>query len=403
MCGKTSASAETFKCIEPNCPNICHSSCLNGSENFNCSVVSGLRSLLSIPDDVIYIDSITEGAGDGHMEEADNGLLQLENRELVAIIRKLQTYITQNNSILNFITPLSFDIASKRDAVVSILEFIDNITATKSSLEELEVKSTACSACPDKIDADWSVVIAADQQLNAWWTSGKPRKLRKVCHLEEKVDNASTDVERHPNDINHLAGHQNNQSNITNPNLQQHNIGNQRRPSIGRNTSFQQPPPARPYAQSNKKQQWPLPGNRAGSLNNRRNLNNRGTPPSPATFWNKNSTQTRRSCNICGKSGHTETSCFKRQKCDHCQRFGHIVSDCRTRLSEERQERFFRNLVAEQTQQNTLLLQSFQRNLPFHQVNHTPTLPGAVPWASHPNIQSAQTSQTQHHYPFTNR
>ena len=184
VCGKTTANLDIQKCIGVSCSNTCHNSCLDGNQNFNCSEVANLRTVLSIPDRVLYINTATEDISSDNTDE-DEDLFKLGNRELVTIIRRLQAEITRKNSILKFFDSISNNIASKRDAIVTVLEFIDNIAATKSSLEELEVTSVACSACPDKIDEDWSAAIAADQQLNTWWNSGKPRNLKKVCHLEK--------------------------------------------------------------------------------------------------------------------------------------------------------------------------------------------------------------------------
>ena len=157
--------------------------------------VPHLRQALNILDAVVYVGaarSDEQELAQPENENVNDELLQLESSELIDIIRRLQVELTRKNTILNFFSTISHDIAKQRDALTTLLHFIDNITATKSSLEELEVKSTACTARPDKIDGDWLREINSNTQLQAWWISDKPRKLKKVCHLEARSSQDDT-------------------------------------------------------------------------------------------------------------------------------------------------------------------------------------------------------------------
>ena len=389
VCGKTSVRGSTRKCIEDNCPNVCHTICLNGGETFDCFQATSLRSALNISDDVLYIDSTVDENSEDNVDQ-DDELSKLGNRELVAIIGRLQREITRKNSILSFFGSVTHDLASKRDAVVTVLNFIDNIVATKSSLEELEVNSVACSACPDKIDEEWSSAIEGNDQLKTWWTSEKPRKLRKVCHLEAPRSPLST-------------GHQQQQQPRT---ARSYPISNSQSVVPVQSGAVSQQPQNHgqtishsSYGRQRSHQNIPISGNRASNNNGRGNsyFNNRShnslTSQQQRRSFQSNSQNTPY-CTICRRRGHSDSNCEKRSKCDYCQRLGHTVHECRTRKQEERQERIYRNLIAEQTQQNQILIQSFQKCLPFNNINLPPPPPSeATPWSSH------NTHQITHHQP----
>ena len=139
-------------------------------------------------------------------------------------------------------------------------------------------------------------------------------------------------------------------------------------------------------------------------INARGNLNHRGRNISTTPHWLnnnwQNNTQSTTFCNICKRRGHTESNCERRHKCDYCHRSGHTTQDCRTHKHEERQEHFFRSLISEQTQQNNLLFQSFQRYLPINQLNQTPTGPGASSWPSQAIHQVVNPSLSQQYQPL---
>ena len=186
VCGKTTANLSTQNCVTTDCPNVCHTDCLNGEENFNCFNVDTLRSAFHIPDAISYVEnSDNVNTPENYF---DNELENLEKNELLAMVKKLQADIVRKNSILSFFSTTTADLANKRDAVVSVLDFIDNLLATKTSLEELEVNSIACSACPENIYEDGQSAVESDENLKSWWESGKPKKLKRTCFTGERND-----------------------------------------------------------------------------------------------------------------------------------------------------------------------------------------------------------------------
>ena len=352
-CGKSSSNSAVLKCTSAECPNTCHIACLGEIENFNCAQVQTLRTALTILDKVIYVDTaqgcdqeeVTEDSGDDNDE-----LLQLGSHELVAIIKRLQTDITRKNNILSFFTSFTQDIAKHRDALVTVLQFIDNISATKSSLEELEVKSVACSARPNRIDEDWNQELNSNSQLQAWWTSDKPRKLKKVCQLEDNNNQGTI-----PGSISHRPQPRETAARGTVQNSTPETFSfqqNHNRP-ISSTTSARNSSPNhnRRNKIGNKQQNNPnhhYPNHRNNQVNNRQfNHIPLHRTTTPVIY-----------CNYCRRSGHTEDICLRKKSCNYCHRQGHQIQDCRTRQNEERQERFFRNLASEQAQNNAVLVQS---------------------------------------------
>ena len=271
---------------------------------------------------------------------------------------------------------------------------MDNITATKSSLEELEVKSTACTARPDKIDGDWLSEINSNTQLQAWWTSDKPRKLKKVCHLEARSSQNSTTDQCYQQTQSSSEGR--NQHNST-------------RPSAAR------APPQR-YQQDHSNQITPshtvvynnsIPNrNRRTNAGNSRPQNRPSQQYQNSTRYPNDSSQRqqlqgqyssqRQYCNNCKRSGHSDNNCFKQKQCEFCHRRGHTAEDCRTRLNEQRQERFFRNLASEQAQHNAILVQSLQRFWTPQQANSATATPGN--WQGTPSYHPQQHPQQHPHY-----
>lgn len=182
VCGKTVVNKPSNKCSTPACPNVCHPHCLNTQERFSCEDVDALRQHLGIADPVTYLSNTQEPPSclTPSTSEEDAELHQLETGELVTIIKQLRKENRRYKSILASFDKTAENIADNRDAVVTILNFIDNIAATQSSLNNLTVTSIPCSARGHSIDKDWRHHIARHPESRDWWTSGKPRQLQRA-------------------------------------------------------------------------------------------------------------------------------------------------------------------------------------------------------------------------------
>ena len=378
VCGKKSSSDTVLKCTIVGCPNTCHAKCLQEGNAFSCAQVQDLRSALNITDSVVYVEEAPlqdEETLPQPKHDEDDGLLELERDELVAIVRQLRLDLAKKNNILGFFNAFSEDIAKHRDAIVTVLTLIDNIAATKSSLEELEVKSVSCTAQPDKIDKDWTKLIQENSQTHSWWTSDNPRKLKKVCHLQESTDCGQQSGVIPPEQPNQLQNHT-----VLGRNILNSNSGNPRR-SIQQNRRSNFSPQNRNshYNRNNhtSNKQRPIPNQRRQNPRNNQEKIGQGNQTAPQQ-------RIRKYCNHCRKAGHTDDICFNKKKCDYCQRQGHQIENCHTRKNEERQERLFRSLASEQAQNNVVLVQSLQRHLaPLYAVSNQ-TSTGIGNWQGYP-------------------
>ncbi|KAK4314247.1 hypothetical protein Pmani_014401 [Petrolisthes manimaculis] len=70
------------------------------------------------------------------------------------------------------------DLAENRDAVVTVLNLIDNIAATQTSLNNLTVNNIATTAKASNIDKDWQKLLSNNKVTRDWWDSDKPRRLQ---------------------------------------------------------------------------------------------------------------------------------------------------------------------------------------------------------------------------------
>ena len=414
VCGKSSANSTKINCKATDCPNVCHISCLGDNEEFSCDQVSNLRTTLNIVDNVVlYVDDSNhengESANTGNPGTRNEELLQLSSNELVDIINRLQTELNRKNYIVGFFSTVSKDIAKHRDALVTILEFIDNISATTSSLEELEVKSVACTARPEKIDEEWEQKIVSNRQVKSWWTSDKPRKLRNFKHQKEKKiqTNNSISITNEPQVLRETSEDENTSQGVVQGTQKPHRGPNHQGPrgTFPRNNNES--------ARTHHSQ----PLGRTGYNNTRRNTNptaqNRKTIQPSNRYQQSHRKQFGSNgqsdieieyCTFCNRRGHSTVNCTRARKCDFCHRQGHVIEDCHTRRNEERQEHFFRNLASEQAQSNAVLVQSIQRYLSSPQLNTSASATGIRIWpgySAYPSqqIQNSQQPATQTYTP----
>ncbi|KAG0712473.1 hypothetical protein GWK47_018400 [Chionoecetes opilio] len=151
VCGKKTANTEVIPCTTAvDCSNIVHTTCVGSNTTLDCGEVSALRTAADISAPVVYQEAVADlpqgvanipespTVDDSDSDYAD--LLQLEPRELVEIIRQLRVELARKKNIINYFETTSHTLADKRDAVVTVLDFIDNICATRSSIEEIDLQ-----------------------------------------------------------------------------------------------------------------------------------------------------------------------------------------------------------------------------------------------------------------------
>ncbi|KAK4318614.1 hypothetical protein Pmani_010405 [Petrolisthes manimaculis] len=149
---------------------------------FDCCEVSALRTALGITAPVFFqvattdsqdfsdTSDVTAADDDDDLED----LLQLDPRELVENIRQLRKELKRKKTILSFFEATSQTLAEKRDAVVTVLDLIDNICSKRSSAEEQDTRSIAATAKSHRIDEEWDRQVASSDVTANWWKSVKP-------------------------------------------------------------------------------------------------------------------------------------------------------------------------------------------------------------------------------------
>ena len=376
VCGKTTSNRTIIDCSSGDCPNTSHTNCLGDNSTFDCCEVSALRTAQGITSPVVYQVAAAEppeGGAAFHAEPFDvpaaddddddlDDLLQLDPRELVENIRQLRKELKRKKNILSFFEATSQTLAEKRDAVVTVLDLIDNICATRSSAEELDTRSIAATAKPHRIDEEWDRQVASSDVTANWWKSGKPRPLQSTV----------TTTTINPSGSRHLHSPQ---TTII--------------PSKGASTATETVAAPKNYRNTRVTENYK--NNKTHTRqSNKSLLGNTVTPrPSPRN-------QSRDYCKTCGRNGHTENNCLRRNKCTHCLRVGHTAKECRTRIAQEREENFLRKISTEQAQNNALLVQSLSRLLP-----PAPHTPGpALPQPLAGNWAPGHQTYTPHPQPF---
>ncbi|KAK3881509.1 hypothetical protein Pcinc_014054 [Petrolisthes cinctipes] len=191
VCGKTTSDRTIIDCSSGDCPNTSHTTCLGDSNTFDCCEVSALRTALGITAPVVYQAATVDSQDSSDLLDADTSdvaaadvdddledLLKLDPRELVENIRQLRKELKRKKSILSFFEATSQTLAEKRDAVVTVLDLIDNICAIRTSAEELDTRSIAATAKSHRIDEEWERHVASSDETANWWKSVKPRPLQ---------------------------------------------------------------------------------------------------------------------------------------------------------------------------------------------------------------------------------
>ena len=185
VCGKASRGDNAVKCVQLNCLNLCHNTCLADLEHFNCNKVTDLRNSFDIAHPVVYIEEDihnieTEDTQEETLEQETqerNDLKEKCKEELIEVILKLRKEATESRALTSNLKRICKTIASKRDALVEALEFVDTLTATVDSIDETAKKSIACSAIPHRIDEEWQKKVETNPQLDNWWQKEKPKRV----------------------------------------------------------------------------------------------------------------------------------------------------------------------------------------------------------------------------------
>ncbi|KAK4320803.1 hypothetical protein Pmani_008342 [Petrolisthes manimaculis] len=407
VCGKTAASTGTVSCVTPGCPNVCHHHCLSDTTqlSFTCEDVGALRNLLGIQDVVTYVPDTQDPihSPPPSISDVETDLNQLEKTDLIDIIQKLRRENKKYKLTLGQFDATVKNIAAIRDSQVTVLNFIDYITATQINLNDITVTSTATSARGKTIDTDWTQHTAQHTESRDWWTSGKPRQLQRsstdIITTSTKTDSPTTpsvpilpapviteETQTPPAPELALPG---DSTSPAGPALSPRTSPPTPKPrnttaTISDNRSANPTPayrkkpspstPARPSASGHRTRRdnphhsssqntrtsgrsyyktpvYQQSQPQRGRNNNRPDKTNSDPRPHPVpllslpTPWR---TTTRQYCHHCKRTGHSDNNCYRQNWCDHCCREGHTIDSCRSLIAQERHEKLC-NQLTEQT------------------------------------------------------
>ncbi|KAK4308626.1 hypothetical protein Pmani_019685 [Petrolisthes manimaculis] len=295
VCGKTTSDKTIIDCSSGDCPNTSHTTCLGNSNTFDCCEVSALRTALGITAPVFFpvattdsqdfsdTSDVTAADDDDDLED----LLQLDPRELVENIRQLRKELKRKKTILSFFEATSQTLAEKIDAVVTVLDLIDNICSTRSNAEELDTRSIAATAKSHRIDEEWDRQVASSDVTANWWKSVKPRLLQSTVASTSTITNSSSGPS-HPSPPQTTIAPSKDAYTATVPAAAPKNSRN------GRNT------------ENNKNR-----NNKSQLQTGQSNKSLSGNTVTPRTSLRN---QPEDYCKNCGRNGHTENNCLRRNK-----------------------------------------------------------------------------------------
>ena len=276
-----------------------------------------------------YIDSVSEENPEiTDEEESDSELSSLSREDLVTHVRKLRLELSSKNSLLSSFETLTQDLASKRDAVVTVLNLIDNIEAVKTSCASLETRTIACSAVSGKIDSEWQAKISSTTTggiaARNWWRS-------KTTGTTSDSSSNSEDRETQGSPFHREQDSQ--EEVISQPQRRaESNVGAQHGSNYhGRGEGTRVDSQQTSYARRN------YPNRRSGFAS--------------------------QTCSHCGKRGHDKNRCRRLQFCDFCRGQGHTRDTCRTKQADDRQRTLLETLNTQQTRNIEILARSLQNIL----------------------------------------
>lgn len=349
VCGKTASLEADKRCQVADCPNICHIACLEEELDFNCEITGQLRGNQGITDPVtFYTERVNTEVIPPEViitqdnEEEDADLHQLQKEELVDLVKKLRQELAATKTRLGRYKTVIDQLPEKRSILVEAISIIDTLVATQASIEEVQQRTIASSAYPNRIDQDWEKHIEGNDELYIWWTSEKIKKLKRTN--EEGGNSVRTPQPQRqqnppPQQGSRPKPNQYNQQPLRNNNL--------------------------PPQKYNKKSYNRQGSRQGGNFNYKsRNENDQLMHTEGDTRRQYNSNNSRYStgadrCSECNRQGHSLDQCPRRLHCDYCGRKYHTAQNCRERIADQRQQDLI-NAVQQSTQETLKAVQNFQ-------------------------------------------
>ena len=159
VCGITAVKVNTYvTCVEDNCTNVCHIRCLDDKENFHCEETYLLRSQADIDAQVEYITSNDESnvraQQDQHTEaeEEDNTDWTIKSKEeIIEEVKQLRHRLRNLEPSQNHLHLIVQQATRRREEVLSVLCWIDQLTAAANTVIQANVADTSTQTCTSEL------------------------------------------------------------------------------------------------------------------------------------------------------------------------------------------------------------------------------------------------------------
>ena len=297
--------------------------------------------------------------------------------QLIEEVRHLRQEINNLGTNKSILEKLYQNICKKRDAVVSVLNWIDELTAAVNTAGVTLTAEVECQSTPSdntQVDVEYTPTASTSHEdVVPPHTSGNkattvnPPQHQQGRRPDIRQDNQTLRQQRPPDNLIQSPTNHQAKKHLTQYHQTQIHSGTKIHNHRDNRTQYRQDnrPPNRPVNQTQNQpdhrihkqhghitgnQQYTRPNNRPARQTNNQHFHQTQPPHS-------------NTCRVCSRRGHTEENCRTRYKCEYCGRIGHTADVCRSRSTDEKQERMLRTLVAEQANHTACILRSIQGSL----------------------------------------
>lgn len=178
ICGRAAKEGNYYVCPGDGCMNKCHKECLGDNEEFLCSMAEDLRAQQSILEPVTYMQHLSN---ESDVEEAEEDLSQKSKEELIGEIKLLRAKIDSYTPVNKYLGRLCQEIGSKRDAIVGVLEWIDNLSAAINTAGVSLTVEAECQTSPDR-SLQENRRVTQNNSRKSWNNKKKTVKTQNTKH-----------------------------------------------------------------------------------------------------------------------------------------------------------------------------------------------------------------------------
>ncbi|KAG0723195.1 Peroxidasin [Chionoecetes opilio] len=138
VCGRKAELNKDLHCIEPECPNLCHSRCHDWKADYNCGTTGHLRERANIRDQVTFTtQDLTHAPRPDPSEPLHDSteredLGDLSGEELVAQVVSLRRELASSKGQIKTYSEVIDELPEKRRVLVEALSVVDTVVVVGS-------------------------------------------------------------------------------------------------------------------------------------------------------------------------------------------------------------------------------------------------------------------------------